>query len=529
MAAGTTQLVAGIVAAFLAGAGGALFWDGQALELDAKPTDTTISSEPAAPTSEAAAAHAHHDGPEGFQPDGSPTITHKPPFDLESGSRPSLDQAKQFTKKYSRFIVKGNEGIDQLRAEGYLTGDGTPDAPYVLEDFYVSEQLSITSINRSLIIREAYIDGQLKLNYVGESLYVHHVYADDLRINENVERSGPNTGGLFHDNHFAFVGQIRHFVGEFTKNEVGPRPAGAVADYLGDAGVGQVAPEVVFNFDGFHMADVHHNEFLGQVDIKLHGHNHGDCFVCPVHDHSDEREFPGGEADMTAHDAAIGFDSRHSVRYVSLLFRDNVIEVPSGIALRYNDRNHAGDDRTANSEPNPRLDDPHVHYQDITIRGNKLVGGGMLIDVFNAEDDHHALQNQGILRIVDNDVTVHYYGSSATRAAPMLVAGIQIVTADGLQLRALDNEIGFFRLGGDEPGAALLGAVRGEPELRGFQLITAQHSNLTISENIVDDGRFGLYAQSFTETVHWTLRDNEFHTDEAWRGKDIHNPPEEKP
>ncbi len=527
MAAGMTQAVAGLVAAFLAGAGGALFWDGQALEIDAGPSETITASSPSHSTEPAAQAHAHE--PASFDPDAGPSIKHTPPFDLETGNRPSVDEAKQFGKKYSRFIAKGNEGIDQLRAEGYLTGDGTPDSPYVLEDFYVSDELSITSINRSLIIREGYVHGALRLNYIGESLYVHHVYADDLRINENVKRSGPNTGGLFHDNHFAFVGQIRHFVGEFTKNEIGPRPAGAVAEYLGDAGVGQVAPEVVFNFDGFHTADVSHNHFLGQVDIKLHGHNHADCFVCPVHDHSNELEFPGAEHDQTPHDPAIGFDSRHSIRYVSLLFRDNVIEVPSGLALRYNDRNHAGDDRTANSEPNPRLDDPHVHYQDITIRGNKLVGGSMLIDVFNAQDDHHALQNHGILRLIDNDVTVHYYGSSATRAAPMLLSGIQVHTADGLELRALNNEVGFLRLGGDEPGAAVLGTLRGEPELRGFQLITAEHSNLTLADNVVRSGKFGVYAQTFTESVHWILRSNDFQTAEQWRGKDIQNPPEENP
>lgn len=526
MAAGTSQIVAGIVAALVLGAGGVAFWDPDAAETGATAQESPSDSPTSAPQT---TIQARSPSASPSNPDAMPPIEHDPPFDLEGGHRPSADEAKQFTKKYSRFIAKGNEGIDKLRAEGYLTGDGTPESPYVLEDFYVSDELSITSINRSLILREGYVDGTLRLNYIGESLYVHHVYADDLRVNENVKRTGPNTGGLFHDNHFAFVGQIRHFVGEFTKNDIGPRPTGAVADYLGDAGIAKVSPEVVFNFDGFHRADVHHNRFVGEVDIKLHGHNHADCLVCPVHDHSDEREFPDRERDHTATDSAIGFDSRHSVRYVSLLFHDNRIEVPGGVALRYNDRNHAGDDRTANSEPNPRLEDPHVHHQDVTIRGNTLVGGSLLIDVFNAADERHPLQNQGVLRLQNNDVLVRFQAPAASRTSPAFVSGIQVQSMDGLELRAIGNDVGFLRVDDDEPGSALWGVLERDPELRGFHLASAKTSNLTIADNTVDDGRFGVYAQDFAETVHWILRSNEFQTTETWRGQDVQNPPEEQP
>src|SRR5688500_14471637 len=101
MAAGTSQLIAGFIAAFLAGAGGAIFWDGQALEIDAAPqAEPSASHETHA--SQPAPVHAHE--PAALDPDAAPAIEHEPPFDLEDGTRPTMDQAKQFTKKYSRFI-----------------------------------------------------------------------------------------------------------------------------------------------------------------------------------------------------------------------------------------------------------------------------------------------------------------------------------------------------------------------------------------------------------------------------------------
>lgn len=457
--------------------------------------------------------------PRGFDPAVEPNLTREPPFPLEAGARPSLAEAKQFSKKYSRFVAKGNEGIDQLRTEGHLKGKGTPAEPYILERFYVDGELSLTSFSRSIVLREGYVTGQLKLNYIGESVYVHHVYAKDLRINENIQRNGTNTGGLFHDNAFAFVGQIRHFVGEFRDNVVGPRPADALTGYLSDAGVAKVAAAVVFNFDGFHGADVHENRFLGQVDIKLHGHNHGDCFTCPIHHHHDAAEFPSDASETDEK----GFRSRHSIRYASLLFRDNEIQVAGGIGLRYNDRNHAGDDRKASSEPNPFLEDPHVHFQDVTIRGNRISGGFLLIDVFNAADANHVVQNRGILRILGNEVETHY---RVAGGQPSIIAGIRGQSADGLELRLEDNKVRFVDDGAGDPKGLVLAAGR-SVELRGIQWDAVDAANLTLARNLVESGRFGVYASKFTGSVQWSLLDNEFRTAEPWRGKDVANAPQE--
>ncbi len=463
----------------------------------------------------------------GWNPDAPPDLSHEPPFPLEEGTIPSRDQALEFKNRFNRFLVEGDEGLDDLRAEGYFTGAGTREDPYVLEKFYVDGDLAIVSTHRALILRDGYVKGQLRLNYVGDELYVHHVYASDLRINENIERSGTNTGGLFHDNQFAFVGQIRHFIGEFRDNEIGPKPEGAIQSFLGDTGPTTLANEVVFNFDGFHGADVHHNRFVGFVDIKLHGHNHGDCFTCPVHDHTDAAEFPDDESDhdtLTHDDVAdaLGFRSRHSVRYASLLFRDNEIRVEEGLALRYNDRAHAGDDRTANSEPNEHLNDNHVHFQDVTIRGNHLVGGGLAVETFNAEDENHPTQNRGLLRVLENDVVLRYEDDALLGAHHALDA-VRLSRADGLELRVRDNHIAFERKG----DAPLLGGQGQVPLLTGFRLDGIDASNLTLAGNMVEAGEYGVFAARMTDDVHWWLQSNEFRTTHAWRGQDVGNPPEE--
>lgn len=452
---------------------------------------------------------------------------HEPPFELEQGSTPSRSDALDFASKYSRFIARGDEGIDELRAEGHMSGAGTKEDPYVLERFYVDGDLTIQSTHRALILREGYVEGQLSLNYVGAAVYVHHVYADDLRVNENVERSGENTGGLWHDNHFGFVGQIRHFIGEFRDNVVGPRPDGVVTSYVGDTGVLQVPEGVVFNFDGFHGADVHHNVFHGKVDIKLHGHNHGDCFTCPIHNHADESEFPDnqtGEEHLHGDELAegLGFRSRHSVRYASLMFRDNEIHVNGdGWAIRYNDRNHAGDDQTANSEPNEYLEDNHVHFQDVTIQRNQWLGGGLLIEIFNADDERHPAQNRGILRVWDNLASVTF-DDGASR-----VVGIDVVRADGVALDARENRIRFHDAEAGQPGQTLLGVLTKEPVLVGFELDRFDASNVTIQANVVESGTYGVYAKALADDVAWALSDNDFHTEHAWKGEDVANAPEE--
>lgn len=459
-----------------------------------------------------------------------PDLHHEPPFPLEGGHRPSLEEAKAFTDRYESFKAVENAGIDTLRAEGYLTGAGTTKDPYVIDHVYVAGDLTLESLDRALILRNAYVAGTLRLNYVGERLYVHHVYAGDLRVNENVKRSGPTTGGLFHDDAFAFVGQIRHFVGEFRNNEVGPKPEGAVAEFLGDSGVARVDASVVFNLDGFHRADVHHNTFVGAVTVKLHGHNHADCLTCLVHDHEnatlDEQRMAGHDHGA-ALNASLGFRTHHSIRFTSLLFRDNEIRVRAGVvALTYDDRDHAGDDRTANSEPNASLDDPHVHYQDVTFARNRLVGGGFVVDIFNAPDDHHPIPDEGVLRVLDNDATVAY-APTVRGSGPSQRDAYLVSAAKGIHLLVRGNTA-RFEVHREGAGALVPLDVLDQPvELTGFRLRGVGDGALAFEGNRVEEGTYGVFAETLAKDVTWRLVGNAFATEHAWRGRDVANPPSE--
>src|SRR5207248_6943411 len=78
----------------------------------------------------------------------------------------------------------------------------------------------------------------------------------------------------------------------------------------------------------------------------------------------------------------------------------------SGFGLRYNDLNHAGDDRTATSEQEPDLNLPHVHHTRIAIRDNQISGGSLRVVVLNAPDDHHLPGESAYLVLENNTVSL---------------------------------------------------------------------------------------------------------------------------
>lgn len=481
-----------------------------------------------------------------------PVLAHEHALGPGTGALPSLEEALDFERRYSSFHARGDDGLKQLAEEEHLSGSGTLADPYVLSRFYVEEDLTIESSARALILREGYVGGELRLNYVGSDLLVHHVYARDLRVNENIERDGLYTGGLFHDNEFGVVGQLRHFPGEFRDNAIGPRPSGLLDAVLADGGLLDMPEGLAFNFDGFHGARVHGNRILGPVDIKLHGHYHGDCLNCSSHDHADEAHFPDGNAtrdgahghahgdhgeDATGHAShhelaspamrkwllEKGLRSHHSVRYHSLHFFDNDIRVEEGIALRYYDRAHRADDETASSEPNPYLEDPHVHFQYVRIEDNRVRGGPLVLDVFNAEDDRHVLPHEGVLRVVANEITVPY----TREVAPEPFAyGLDLAQAEGIALLVHRNTVRFVAQEDRSlEGLLFPDAMKDVPTRVGMLVREFERGNATVTDNRVEDADVGLIVKSFGERLWWQLAGNAFQASEDVRTHQVENPP----
>ncbi len=267
--------------------------------------------------------------------------------------------------------------------------------------------------------------GRMILDWNGQCVHVYNNIVEDLRINRNTARAGFATGGVVEDNRFFHIGQIRHYDGEFRQNVVGYR------DHLWG-----ILPEIketrdalhtwrAINGDGFNQGWYHHNLIFGSVDLDFHGHHHGNGFFAPEsHYHGNDPriaymlnpdgscKYQGwdyGQERSTAQEIEAMLnelgrtiepdevqtglfpmpDERclthhdHRARWTSANFEHNIVIDPFGYGVRYEDRNHAGDDRIAASEHMQELNVPHVHRTHIRLSDN-VVLGSMWVDVFNS-------------------------------------------------------------------------------------------------------------------------------------------------
>lgn len=287
--------------------------------------------------------------------------------------------------------------------------------------------------------------GRLVLDWNGPCVHAYHNVVQDLRVNRNNARTGYATGGLIEDNRIFVVGQIRHFDGELRENEIGDR--GHLLKLIGptDLVLGRA-----INADGFNEANFHDNVVYGSVDLDLHGHHHGAGFFAPEsHYHGstfnvaymvtptgecaavlpagEEPEGPLPLREDPDLEPVAGIDPDpllaplftpeaeplcmphhdHRKRWTSVAFSENVVIDPTSYGVRYEDHDHAGDDRTASSEDVEELLQPHFHRTHIALFANAVVGS-VWIDVFNADgielwsDDFSAVERDGLGRILDS-------------------------------------------------------------------------------------------------------------------------------
>jgi hypothetical protein len=427
---------------------------------------------------------------------------HVPLRDPTATAIPDANDAPALPLQFQNVRVTGDKGFEDLVKEGYLVGHGTADDPYVMEGYRVRDTLEVRDTTKALVIRGSLVEGQLKLNYNGDLVHVHHNRVRDLRVNENVERHAPTTGGLFEHNAIAVIGQLRHFGGEFASNDIGPRPEGAIADALGDAGAESIPADRVWNFDGYHLAWAHDNDVLGRVDVKLHGHYHGSCASCGAHNHAEEEE----------HDAH-GMEVDHTERWHTLTFERNSIRVTQGDGLRFYDRAHAGDDRTANSEPDEHLELAHAHHTLLRVLSNRVEGGPLRFDVVDAEDErHHDHDQAATVELEGNDVRLPL--ARRTLVAPAPVAAYEVDRALGLLLLADHNRFAF-----EESTSALPKGQRDllEPaaESAAFAFRTAE-GRAVIQGTQGEGARYGVALAQAPLDIE--LHDNAFHAQE-----DVHH------
>jgi hypothetical protein len=361
---------------------------------------------------------------------------------------------------------------------GVRRGKGTKQNPYVIEGWELG-RLEISDTNRYVVIRNNVIN-TLILDWVGNRVTVVRNRIGDLRVNQNVERKGLPTSGVIANNRFGNVGQLRHWDGLFANNMVGTAPT--EDDITFGTGSQRIA-----NFDGFNGSRYRNNTFFGYVEIRIHGHHHSSSFGDTSHDHGSD-----GEHDKMS--------LEHMKRHHKTVFTGNTIHATGPYGLIYTDSNHAGNDRTATSETNEALNDPHVHRTKVAFLRNRLIGSGIMVDIFNADDSQKHLRTAtGHFTIKGNTIELREYREMVDGWSSPPV-GIEVHQARDLRLNIVKNSIT-----GPAPEAhrAMTDKI-GSYVASGIQLLDVEKAVINISNNTVSNRIAGVYARRFNR-VTWSI------------------------
>ncbi|HEX2057396.1 MAG TPA: hypothetical protein VHI71_03420 [Actinomycetota bacterium] len=409
----------------------------------------------------------------------------------------SADRAKQ---------TRNSIFIDELKdfnpANGVRAGSGTASDPFVISNWDVS-RIEIRDTDAHVVIRDNLVRNTLTLDWIGGGIEVRNNTVGDLRVNQNRKRTGDPTSGVIEHNTFGIVGQLRHFDGIFQNNVVGKKDSMNVPFFTDTRAV---------NFDGFNGSIFRNNTIYGYMDARLHGHHHSSGFDEDSHYHG---AAPAAHADHGEMD--------HTVRYHQVHIYDNKIYADHYYALAYLDTAHAANDRTAASETEKTLNDPHIHYTRVFMHDNELVGAGLYVDIFNAKDQLHTRGTaRGLFEISDNKIVLHPTEDVTQRFYAR--NGIDVYRAVDVTLRILDNTVT-----GPEAGDAL-SSLTGEADVAGINMWTLDKSDILLSGNAVTRAAYGIKASDFSKTVNWTIAElatNDVDQDVYWDSS-VENPPQRK-
>ena len=375
--------------------------------------------------------------------------------------------AEEELKERGDVIITSDQHFDA--EHGVVSGSGTPSDPYVISGWQV-RRMHLADTGKAVVIRDNAITSQLILNWNGPNVKVVDNRIGDLRVNQNVKRTGAATSGLIAHNSIGVVGQLRHFDGVFEHNIVKPRPG------LFDPVFGE---REAVQFDGFNGAIFRDNTLYGSLDVKLHGHHHGSGYGDSSHHHAH------GEHAMDAP------DTDHTKRYHEVFVQDNTIYSNGIYALRWTDTNHRGDDRTAPSEQNEALNNPHKHWTRVHLTGNRLIGSGLYLDIFNADDRNHTGTERGFVEIAGNTITLQRPDSDLLQTR----YGIEVWNVRDLELRIKGNRI----VSEIEENAATETWQR----TTGVFLQEVDDADVYVTNNEVSNTWYGVRASYFSESVNW--------------------------
>ena len=433
--------VAALVLSGLLAAGGAglALYDGHAQHEDAQVHDATHA--PARAGSRA--GHGHGGGAH--------------PWEGGTGKVPTLADALTKLERRRQIVIDGDDGFNPTN--GVRSGSGTWDDPFVVSGWFV-DLVYVRDTTKAFVLKENYVADILVLDWTGQGGYVHHNHVDNLRTNRNVERTGDPTAAVIENNVILRVEELRHFDGELRRNVIG-----------GDDPLSLLRGDVVLNIAGLNGAGIHDNVIHGGVDMKLHGHHHSDAPGLHSHNH--------GQADEAQAEDHL---EDHQVRHIDFRFYNNRIR-DDGFGLRYNDLNHAGDDRQATSEQEPDLEKPHVHHTRIAIEDNVIDGATLRVAVVNAQDERHEPGESAELVLRGNRILKPFAGD-----------GVVVQDVSNARVLVEGNVVERRDL---QPGATSAVA-----------LLRFRNSTVEVVDNRFGDYRYGVRAQEFDAATNWTVERN---------------------
>lgn len=383
-----------------------------------------------------------------------------------SGGTGKIPEDRSALEQRGSIFIEDDDGFNP--ANGVRSGKGTFDDPYVIRGWSV-DQVYVHDTTKAFEIKENVISDILILDWTGQGGYVHHNEINNLRTNRNVERTGDPTAAVIESNHILRVEELRHFDGIVANNTIGREPLLKLVD---------LGPDVVLNIAGLNGAGIHDNLILGGVDMKIHGHHHSDAAGAHSHNHA--------EADAAQKEDHM---ENHQVRYVDFLFYNNTIR-DDGFGLRYNDLNHAGDDRTATSEQEPDLEKPHVHHTRVAIVNNVIDGAALEVAVLNAEDERHLPGETAELVIAKNRIL-----------KPQAGDGIFVHDVRDARVLVQENRV--------EKGPGILGLGVAQSKGSAILLHGFRNASVELLDNWLDAYTYGIRASSFDENTTWTVGPNE--------------------
>ncbi len=394
--------------------------------------------------------------------------------------------------------------IDEMKdfnpANGVRSGTGTARDPFVISGWDVG-RVQIKDTDAYVVITDNVID-RLTLDWIGGGIEVRANDVGDLRVNQNVPRKGEATSGVIENNTFDVVGQLRHFDGVFQNNVVGSKDQMRLPFFNGRA----------VNFDGFNGSVFRNNTIYGYMDARLHGHHHSSGFSESSHYH--------GKTPESHHHAMMD----HTVRYHQVHIYGNKIYSDYYYALAYLDTVHSANDRTAASETEQSLNDPHIHYTRVFLHDNELVGAGLYVDVFNARDERHKDTARGLFEIRDNKIVMQ---PSKDLTLFRARHGIDVAQARDITLKIVNNSVT-----GIETDDAVTSAKESWwDSMAGINMWQVDEGDIFLSGNTISHAAYGIRASQFSETVNWTI--SELTTSDVdqsvYWDSSVHNPPRQNP